>query len=77
MPDDSSDVMIWQNGDSSVTQLRYVLKELLRILKPEGFLLLSGVTFASEDLRAFSIEMSEEKFSPNAMITFTKKVRPD
>jgi hypothetical protein len=77
MPDDSSDVVIWQNGDSAVTQLRCVLKEVYRILKPEGFLLLSGVTFAPEDLRAVGIERNEEKFSPTAVIAFTKKVRPN
>ncbi|MDR2419781.1 MAG: hypothetical protein LBD40_00425 [Puniceicoccales bacterium] len=74
MPDDSSDVVIWQNGDPSVTQLRYVLKELLRILRPRGILLISGVSFCPEDLEAFGIEMGEEKFSPDAVCAFTKRV---
>jgi hypothetical protein len=74
MPDDSSDVVIWQNGDPSVTQLRYVLKELFRILKPEGCLLISGVSFCPEDLEAFGIEMGEGKFSPEAVSVFRKKL---
>ncbi|MDR0445009.1 MAG: class I SAM-dependent methyltransferase, partial [Puniceicoccales bacterium] len=74
MPDDSSDVVIWQNGNPSVTQLRYVLKELFRILKPEGLLFISGVAFAPEDLQAFGLTMGEEKLSPDTICAFTKKV---
>jgi hypothetical protein len=74
LPDDSSDVVIWQNGDPSVTQLRYVLKELFRVLKPEGLLLVSGVSFWPEDLRAFGIEMGEEKFSPDVVSAFGKRL---
>jgi ADP-heptose:LPS heptosyltransferase len=74
LPDDSSDVVIWQNGDPSMTQLRYVLKELFRVLKPEGLLLLSGVTFAPEDFQIFGIAVGEEKFSPDTICAFTKRV---
>ncbi|MDR0728466.1 MAG: class I SAM-dependent methyltransferase, partial [Puniceicoccales bacterium] len=74
LPDDSSDGVIWQNGDPSVMQLRYVLKELFRVLKPEGFLFISGVSFRPEDLEAFGIEMGEGKFSPEAVSVFRKKL---
>jgi len=75
LPDDACDVVLWQNGDPAVTQLRYVLKELFRILKPEGSLLISGVDFDDEDLRAFGIEAEEGAFSPGTITAFTKRVR--
>ncbi|MDR2432789.1 MAG: class I SAM-dependent methyltransferase, partial [Puniceicoccales bacterium] len=34
MPDNSSDVVIWQNRDAAATQIVYIMKELFRILKP-------------------------------------------
>ncbi|MDR3143772.1 MAG: methyltransferase domain-containing protein [Puniceicoccales bacterium] len=74
LPDDSSDGVIWQNGDPSVAQLRYVLKELFRILKPDGFLFVSGVSFQPEDLLPFGIEVGEGKFSPEGTSVFRKRL---
>ncbi|MDR1891214.1 MAG: methyltransferase domain-containing protein [Puniceicoccales bacterium] len=55
MPDDSSDIVIWQNKDRNVAQAEYVMKELFRILKPGGMLIVSGVSFQASNLRFFEI----------------------
>jgi SAM-dependent methyltransferase len=75
--DDSADVVIWRNGDPSVTRTEYALKELLRVLKPEGELIVSGVNFAVEDLAAVGITVGDSLPSPipeGSAIIFTKSV---
>ncbi|MDR1232705.1 MAG: methyltransferase domain-containing protein [Puniceicoccales bacterium] len=71
MSDNSSDVVIWQNGDAAVTQIMYIMKELFRILKPRGMLIVSGVSFQEEDLSPFGI--LPEQCSPSKGVTFFSK----
>ncbi|MDR1433222.1 MAG: hypothetical protein LBI61_02670 [Puniceicoccales bacterium] len=71
MHDDSSDVVIWQSGDSVIPQLAYVLRELFRMLKPNGMLIISGVSMSVDDLKAFGIE-AQEISANSAATVFTK-----
>ncbi|MDR2776566.1 MAG: methyltransferase domain-containing protein, partial [Puniceicoccales bacterium] len=71
MPDNSSDVVIWQNKDAAVAQSMYIMKELFRILKPGGMLIVSGVSFHRADLRPF--EILPEQCSPDKGVTIFSK----
>ncbi|MDR0595368.1 MAG: hypothetical protein LBF94_01545 [Puniceicoccales bacterium] len=69
MADDSCDVVIWQNGDESEMEVKYILKELFRILKPGGALLISGVAMDNDILAPFGLKNTLDKVQ-----AFTKQV---
>jgi ADP-heptose:LPS heptosyltransferase len=71
MADDSSDVVIWQNSSRSTPALEYILKELLRILKPKGLLVISGVFFQEMQLKQFNLDI--DSFSRNEDATVLTK----
>ncbi|MDR0742533.1 MAG: methyltransferase domain-containing protein [Puniceicoccales bacterium] len=71
MPDNSSDVVIWQNRDAAVTQIMYAMKELFRILKPGGMLIVSGISFQRTDLSPFEI-LPEQCSSNKGVAIFSK-----
>jgi hypothetical protein len=71
MPDDSSDVVIWQNSNHSMAGIEYILKELLRILKPGGSLILSGVFFHGTELKSFNLDT--DSFSVEGKATVLTK----
>jgi hypothetical protein len=71
MPDDSSDVVIWQNSNHSLAATEYILKELLRILKPEGILIISGALFSETELEQFNLNSGS--FSLNGKATVITK----
>jgi SAM-dependent methyltransferase len=55
MGDDSCDVVVWQNDDPTVNH-EYALMELFRILKPNGLLILSGITTDGATAKKFGLE---------------------
>jgi ADP-heptose:LPS heptosyltransferase len=71
MPDNSSDVVIWQNRDAAVAQITYAMKELFRILKPGGMLIVSDISFQRADLSSF--EILPKQCSPNKGVTIFSK----
>jgi ADP-heptose:LPS heptosyltransferase len=71
MPDNSSDVVIWQNRDVAVPQIVYIMKELFRILKPRGMLIVSDVSLKRSDLCPFEI-LPEQCSSSKGITIFSK-----
>jgi SAM-dependent methyltransferase len=69
MKNDSCDVVIWQNGNQSEMEVEYILKELFRILKPGGVLLVSGVAMDDDALTSFGL-----KNTLGEVRAFTKQV---
>ncbi|MDR2603591.1 MAG: hypothetical protein LBC11_03480, partial [Puniceicoccales bacterium] len=65
------DVVIWQNRDAAVIQIMYIMKELFRILKPGGMLIVSDVSFQWTDLRPFKI-LPEQCSSLKGVTIFSK-----
>jgi ADP-heptose:LPS heptosyltransferase len=68
MPDDINDVVIWQNKDMTLIHIEYIMKELFRILKPGGMLIVSGVPFRALDLEPFDISLEQSIFGQGATI---------
>ncbi len=67
MPDDSCDVVVWQQAsDNYPGHIYYVIKELFRILKPQGYLLISGVNIENEIAEQFGLLPSK---SPVQILT--------
>ncbi len=69
MPNDSCDVVIWQNEDKNLQHLYYILKELFRIVKPGKYLIISGVTIAADIATQFELELKQ-----SSVYVFSKEI---
>jgi hypothetical protein len=65
LPEDIS-----QNRDRNVAQVEYIMQGLFRILKPDGMLIVSGVSFQASNLRLFEISLAYCSSGKEAPIFF-------